>query len=49
MDIVDDTEETLSDELFVCSECGEWTSEADDCCGYGNNEYNREPEINGDR
>lgn len=37
---------TKEPEEYVCSECGEWTSEEDSCCGVGpsNHEYERDYE-----
>lgn len=40
------TTELCNDEVYICSECKEWTSEEDSCCGVGpsNHEYERDYE-----
>jgi hypothetical protein len=37
----DGQETVCGDETYICSECKEWTSEEDSCCGVGpsNHEY----------
>jgi hypothetical protein len=42
----EDIIESRSDETFICSVCGEWTSSDDSCCDAGpsNHEYERDYE-----
>jgi hypothetical protein len=45
-DEIDENED--STEEFICSDCKEWTSWPEPCCGVGPARYN-EDSLNGDR